>query len=309
MYVVLVFRIAALVFRIVKSVGIVPVKQIEVIAPLTVFRCNTAEVVASGGIIEQRVGIVVGGTVVLIVAILEGIAELQEGGAGNGLAIGGTYAVVPRGGRRQVVAVGLILGKIIYSIEPGGRLEELGLVARQRLVFVVAIVTRKLDGNITPRVAQAAVNLECTAHAFVLAISERTAAVGIDKDGVEIASVVLHDFLQYGSIYLRINNVIGVATEGSREIVTRIVVSLIAPVGTEADVPQGIGRPLDTSLRAPAVRAREILVDGVLERAGGTAIEVLAGTTRPYVTVAMVPVDVGLRNNQLGFLIVEVKHA
>ena len=110
--IVLICRVAALVLAVILVVScwiITILNKVEILAPVAVNGNDAVEVVAQRGIRQERLRVVEGRTVALVVAILEGIAELQERGVGDRLAIGCTCAVVIRCCRRQVETVGLIL--------------------------------------------------------------------------------------------------------------------------------------------------------------------------------------------------------
>ena len=121
---VLVSRVAALVLRVVLvAIGwaVALADSVEILTPVAIAGINIIEHEAVSGVRVYgkwpRLRVVIRLTVALVIAILEGIAELQERCVCDRFAIGSTRAVVIRRGRRQVIAVGLIVCETSVTIE------------------------------------------------------------------------------------------------------------------------------------------------------------------------------------------------
>ena len=99
---------------------------------------------------------------------------------------------------------------------------------------------------------------------------------------------------------------IGIGIESGRERGRCTIVSASTTIGTDQDVREGIGLPLETDITIPAIVARETLRIGVREGAVGLAVEVLAAILINIIAATVIPTDTTIDLKLLTIVVVEV---
>ena len=247
-------------------------KRIQIAVPTTVLLITTHRILAE----------IVGAAVALGVAVSKLIAELQEGSLPEWLTIGQLSRITVILRRSQVVAVGLISRILtlcrLYEI-------ELGIVERDALAVIISIFGIHTEGDVTSLVAQLAVDLQHTVDVVIIRIGDSVSQLTVHHSLSLIQ--LLNTFLRkrvFGG------NGIRILVVRSRLAATQSIAGTPGDGRTEEDIGHGIRHPLQSDVAIPAVTAGETLAQAIAERAAASH-EVLAGTTAPYIAIAMVPAE------------------
>ena len=91
-------------------------------------------------------------------------------------------------------------------------MEEIGLVARELFVLVIAVVTRELQGDVTSCAAQQAVHHQRTTNSLVFAIAQRLVVAAVDDVFAQVATI-FHNLGHHGCVELVVDMLIGVIVE------------------------------------------------------------------------------------------------
>ena len=250
-------------------------KRIQIAVPTTILLITTQRILAE----------IVGAAVTLGVAVSKLIAELQEGSLPEWFTIGQLACITVILRRSQVITVGLISRILtlcsLHEI-------ELGIVERDTLAIFICIFGIHFEGDVAALVAQLAVDLQHTVDIVIIRVSDAVGQLAVYHSLrlVQLINTFLRKRVFRG-------DGIRILVIGSRLATTQSIAGTPGDGRTEKDIGHGIRHPLQSDVTIPTVAARETLAQAIAERAAA-AHEVLAGTTAPYIAIAMVPAEGGI---------------